>query len=120
LFSHLEADLVWTQETGWQPTTDDVLRFNKESTKVLQLMSDARLAQDEGRMGTALSVYKHLCKHFPDTISASEAYYQTGIMKASKNQFNDAFNAFNIITKQHPEYPRFNDVLQEFLKLLDY
>ncbi|MDR1173323.1 MAG: tetratricopeptide repeat protein [Puniceicoccales bacterium] len=113
--ARLSADIVWTQELGWQSTPDtvSVAKFNKEPLDSLQLMNDARRAQEEGRISMALVGYRNVCKKFPNSIFAPEAYYQIGKIKVSKNQFNDAFKAFTTITKQYPEYPRFNAVLHE-------
>jgi outer membrane protein assembly factor BamD len=88
-------------------------KFNGEPEEVLTLMNDARLAQDDGRIGTALSKYREVQKRFPHSIFAPEAYYQTGKLRTMKSQFNDAFKAFNTIARKYPEYPRFNDVLHE-------
>jgi outer membrane protein assembly factor BamD len=109
----LRADLVWDRSYGWRPTSDVFLEFNGAPKEVLQLMNDARLAQEEDRIGDALSNYSRVCKHFPDTVFAPEAYYQTGKIKVSRRQFNDAFEAFNAIAKKYPKYPRFNNVLRE-------
>ncbi|MDR1413607.1 MAG: tetratricopeptide repeat protein [Puniceicoccales bacterium] len=107
------ADLSWTAEAGWQPTSDVAAEFNGAPKEALELMNVARLAQEKNQHTAALSKYKQLCKQFPDTIFAPEAYYQTGKIKLSRSQFSDAFKAFNTITKKYPEYPRFNDVLHE-------
>ncbi|MDR2432826.1 MAG: tetratricopeptide repeat protein [Puniceicoccales bacterium] len=111
----LNADIVWIQELGWQSTPDasSVSKFNSEPLEALQSMNDARQAQEEGRISMALVGYRNVCKKFPDSIFAPEAYYQIGKIKVSKNQFNDAFKAFTTITKKYPEYPRFNAVLHE-------
>ncbi|MDR1457689.1 MAG: tetratricopeptide repeat protein [Puniceicoccales bacterium] len=107
--------MVWTQELGWQSTPDiaSVSKFNREPLDALQLMNDARQAQEEGRISMALVGYRSLYKKFPDSIFAPEACYQIGKIKVSKNQFNDAFKAFTTITNKYPEYPHFNAVLHE-------
>jgi outer membrane protein assembly factor BamD len=109
----LMADLMWTRDSGWQPTSDIAVKFSKESKEALTLMNDARLAQEDGRMSTAIAKYKTVCKNFQNSIFAPEAYYQTGKIKIGKSQFNDAFKAFSMITRKYPEYSRFNDVLHE-------
>ncbi|MDR2779271.1 MAG: outer membrane protein assembly factor BamD [Puniceicoccales bacterium] len=111
--TYLNADLIWTRESGWQPTPDIASKFHKEPSEALQLMNDAREFQEDGHISIALTGYKNVCKKFPNTIFAPEAYHQIGKIKMSKKQFNDAFKAFTIITKKYPEYPHFNDVLHE-------
>ncbi|MDR1402023.1 MAG: tetratricopeptide repeat protein [Puniceicoccales bacterium] len=107
------ADLFWAQETGWQSTPQTATEFNQAPAEALHLMNDARLAQEKEQHVTALSKYKQICKQFPDTIFAPEAYYQTGKIRIAKGQFGDAFKAFDAITKEYPKYPHFNDVLHE-------
>ncbi|MDR1890962.1 MAG: tetratricopeptide repeat protein [Puniceicoccales bacterium] len=109
--TRLDADLVWTEETGWTSTFDTAFKFNREPPEALLLMNDARSFQEDGAFKHALTIYKDVCKRFPDSIFAPEAYYQIGKMRMSRNQFNDAFKAFTAITQKYPEYPRFNDVL---------
>jgi outer membrane protein assembly factor BamD len=109
--SCLRADLLWTKEAGWHPTPDVAVKFNSEPPKALEAMNNARLAQEEGIASAAIKEYGQVCKNFPKTMFASEAYYQIGRIKMEKCQFNDAFKAFNTIIKQYPEYPHFNDVL---------
>jgi outer membrane protein assembly factor BamD len=113
--TRLNADLVWTRELGWQPTSDSasVSKFNGELLDSLQLMNEARWAQEEGHINMALAKYKSVCKKFPNSIFAPEAYFQIGKIKVSKNQFNDAFKAFTAITNGYPAYPHFNAVLHE-------
>jgi outer membrane protein assembly factor BamD len=107
------AGLTWTQESGWQPTRDSAAQFEKEPADALRTMNDARLAQKDGQLKSALSKYAHVCKKFPASIFAPEAYFQTGKIKLESRQFNDAFKAFNTIVKDYPRYERFNDVLHE-------
>ncbi|MDR3144342.1 MAG: tetratricopeptide repeat protein [Puniceicoccales bacterium] len=113
IISALHADLVWDESYGWKPTADIFFEFNNAPSEVLQLMNDARWAQDADRIGEALANYTRVCKRYPDTIFAPEAYYQIGKIRVSRRQFNDAFDAFNAITKKYPKYPRFNNVLRE-------
>jgi outer membrane protein assembly factor BamD len=109
----LKAEITWSNEKGWVPSDDAIAAFNAASPEALQLMNDASQAENEQRIGHALTKYEMVYKKFPDSIFAPEAYYQTGKIKLSKSQFADAFKAFNSITKKYPEYPHFNEVLRE-------
>jgi outer membrane protein assembly factor BamD len=109
----LRAEIIWARERGWFPSPDVTAAFNDAPEEALKLMNEASLAQDDERISTALTKYEMVCRRFPDTIFAPEAYYQIGKIRVSKNQFNDAFKAFNSIAKKYPEYPHFSEVLRE-------
>lgn len=112
---HLFGDLNWDSERGWYPSADMVDSFERLPNEAVVLMNEARSAQEVGNVGTSLSQYGRIIKRYSDTILAPEAYYQIGVIRMSRNQFNDAFKAFSAIIEKYPDYYRYGDALrQEF------
>lgn len=110
---HLFGDLSWSQDRGWYPSHDIVDSFNRLPDEAVALMNEARAAQEAGNVGTALSQYGKIVKRYDDTVLAPEAYYQIGMIRMSRNQFNDAFKAFSAIIEKYPEYSRYGDALHQ-------
>ena len=110
---HLFGDLNWSQDRGWYPSNDMVDVFDRLPNDAVVIMNEARIAQESGNVGAALSQYGKIVKRYDDTILASEAYYQIGMIRMSRNQFNDAFKAFSAIIEKYPEYSRYGDALHQ-------
>ena len=120
-FVNLHAELLWDNEDGWYATGKDVEAFDKLPDEALDIMDGARLAQEKGDTSVALSKYSKVCEKFPQTILAPEAYFQSGQILMSRNQFNNAFKSFNAIVKKYNDSQRFSEALQkefELMKLL--
>ena len=116
LLPYREEENVWYIQDG-----QDIEVFDKLPDEALDIMCSARLAQEKGDTSVALSKYSKVCEKFPQTILAPEAYFQSGQILMSRNQFNNAFKSFNAIVKKYNDSQRFSEALQkefELMKLL--
>ena len=114
------ADLVWTQESGWQfegGVLGGVLGESASAKNALEAMNKAKEAQLDDSLGTALSYYKLVVDEYPDSIFAPEAYFQMGELYLEMNMFTDSFNCYEKILKNYPDYPKFNLVIAQEYKI---
>ena len=114
------AELVWSQDKGWQVRGGVLSQIVGEAASVenaLDAMNEAKKAQDDGSLWTAINYYKMVAEGFPTSIFAPEAYYQLGILFAEKNMFSDAQRAFDTIIRNYPDYAKFNLVIGQKYKL---
>jgi outer membrane protein assembly factor BamD len=118
LSSNLAGDtIVWTDAKGWRLApgatfTDAGLSTREQRFNALALLTGARRQQDAGNPGTAISRYESVIKKFPGTALACEAHFQCGRIYHDRRQFSDAFDHLNIIIRQHPEFSRYNEVIE--------
>ncbi len=113
----LHAELVWDNNNGWRTEPNDGLTIRTDDFAVLELMNDARSAQEDRKFSTAIAQYQKVCKHYRDSIFAPEAYYQIGKIREQKHQYKAAFKAFTTIINKYPQYPGFTKVLHEQFEL---
>lgn len=109
----LHAELVWDPNNGWRTEPGDGLVIKSEDFPSLELMNEARSAQEDGKFSTAIAKYSKVCKEHRDSVFAPEAYYQTGKIREQKRQYKAAFKAFESVIDKYPQYPGFTKVLHE-------
>lgn len=113
----LYAELIWDRTDGWTTERNDGLVIRSDDFAVLELMNDARAAQEDGKFSVALAKYEKVYKQYRDSIFAPEAYYQTGKIREQKHQYKSAFKAFRAVIDKYPQYPGFTKVLHEQFEL---
>lgn len=109
------ASITWDKESGWSANGGLFEYFygKKIHTKnAVEAMNYAQELQKEKKYSPALRSYKSVYKHFPDSILAPEALYQTGIIRIERKEYAKAFHAFQKILTDYPSYLKFNDVIQ--------
>ena len=119
-FQFAHAELVWSQDKGWQVRGGVLSQVVGEASSVenaLDAMNEAKKAQDDGEYWTAISYYKLVAQEFPNSIFAPEAYYQLGVLYAEKNMFSDSQRSFDNIIKNYPDYAKFNLVVGQKYKV---
>ncbi|HQU09295.1 MAG: hypothetical protein B7X06_02640 [Verrucomicrobia bacterium 21-51-4] len=112
----LFADLQWEQGSGWATPGQHwqaSFRSPEDAEQGLKWMNKAREEQQEGDFGNALDLYKKVWKNYPESLFAPEALYQSGLIRVQKHQYADASELFNKILQEYPDYPRFNEVIQD-------
>lgn len=121
-----QAKLVWTPEEGWhaQGGVTEVMLGGGEldggsSGTALDLMNEARAEQEDGSLGSALSLYDDVIDDYPNSIYAPEAHYQRGLMYTKRSQFTSAKEEFDAILKLYPNYDNFNAVIEAMYKLAE-
>ena len=108
------AALVWEEGKGWTIQGGIIANVVGENVNVqnaLEAMNEGKKAFDEGDYWLALGYYQTVVRDYPTSIFAPEAYYQMAKVYQARGQFENAFNAFEEIVKNYPDYPNFNMVV---------
>ena len=106
------ADLVWSADTGWQVQGGALSGlYGKEATNALQLMNDAKAAEDRNNLGSAASKYEKVAKKYPNSIYAPEALYRSGNARLARRQYYSAFDDFQQMIGRYPNTKRFDEVV---------
>lgn len=116
------ADLVYTPGEGWEykggvlgPLFGDM----GAAKSALELMNNAKAAQDGGRYWSALSQYDQVVSDYPGSVFAPEALFQEGVIYINRHQFEKAFTCFDRIVKRYPDYPNFDSVVRQQFNVAD-
>ncbi len=116
--ARLAADLVWTPEGGWKIEGGVISGLSgEESRTALQLMNDARSAEERHSYGSALRTYRKVTRRFPNSIYAPEAFYRSAYIRLARHQYIKAFQAFQEIVVRYPNSPKFNQVIGEQFRI---
>lgn len=108
----LAADLVWSARTGWRVEGGAFAGITgPEAHKAVDLMNKARLDEEHKSYKSAISSYEKVCKKYPNSIYAPEAYYRMGKLRILRHQYYDAFTAFQALIQRYPNTKRFNEVV---------
>lgn len=116
LSSNLTADLVWTKDEGWKAEGGLAKRFFGEMVTArngLDAMNKAKIEEEKGNDSGALKLYKKVYTEYKTSVLAPEALYQSGLIYKKRHQFSDAFKLLQQIITNYPDYPKFNQVIDE-------
>ncbi|HSH09342.1 MAG TPA: tetratricopeptide repeat protein [Oceanipulchritudo sp.] len=69
-------------------------------------------SQEKGNYRTALRNYKKVFTKFPASYYSAQSLYNTGIIQFNRKNWKDSFGAFQAILLRHPDYPRFNELVE--------
>ncbi len=73
------ADLVWTSQTGWRIEGGLLSGLTgTEGRAALDLMNDAREAEEKNSLRRAAKIYEKVARKYPHSIYAPEALYRAG------------------------------------------
>lgn len=112
--SRLAADLVWHPDTGWRIDGGVLSGLSGvEGRNALELMNNARRAEERGNLGSAIKTYNKVVKRYGTSIYTPEALYRTARLYLERKQYNKAFDAFQNIVTRYPNTPRFNEIIGE-------
>ena len=110
----LRAELVWTPSTGWQIEGGAVAAFTgEESRNALDLMNRARAAKEHGHYRRAVKLYHRVCKKYNKSVYGPEAYNRTAQIRLIQRRFGKAFDAYQQIIVNYPNYEKFDTVISE-------
>lgn len=119
-FATLQADLVWSRESGWG-AEGGVLELIIDKTptahNALEAMNLARQAQEEKDYRAAINLYQQVYNTCPNSILAPEALYQVGLIRMERCEFNKAFRIFEKIITDYPNYPKFDKIIETQFKI---
>lgn len=110
--ARLAADLVWSAKTGWRVEGGAFAGITgPEAHKAVDLMNRARLDEEHKSYKSAIGGYEKVCKKYPNSIYAPEAYYRIGKLRTVRHQYYDAFQSYQALIQRYPSTKRFNEVI---------
>jgi len=110
--ARLAADLVWSKKTGWRVEGGVFAGVTgPEARKAVDLMNKARADEENKSYKSAIGSYEKVCKKYPNSIYAPEAYYRIGKLRTARKQYYDAFKAYQALIQRYPNTKRFNEVI---------
>ncbi len=84
-----------------------------QNEEAMEIMEMASLAQQKKKYKEALDLYKQIYKKYPASYYSPEAYFQSGEIYLAQNNLKKAFQSYNFSIVRHPDFPRFNEVLEK-------
>lgn len=112
--SRLHADLVWTPGQGWR-VEGGVLGglAGEEGRNALELMNNARNAEEAGNLGRAIKGYERTSRRYPNSVYAAEALYRIGLLREKRHEYYKAFDALQELIQKYPSNERFAQVIAD-------
>ncbi len=108
------ADLVWTPENGWRAeggVLAPLVAPEGGGSKALDLMNEARAAEEKGSLATAASIYERVAKKYPRSELAGEALFRAGSLRLDRRQYITAFERFQDVVALHPDTPHYDRII---------
>lgn len=90
-----------------------------QNERALELMEKANAVRDKKRYGNAIDIYKQVYKTYPTCSYAPEAYFQVGNIHSARNDYKKAFKSYNFAIIRHPDFSRFNEVIEKQFNIAD-
>jgi outer membrane protein assembly factor BamD len=81
------------------------------------LFEEAVEAEGRGKLKKALRIYKKINKKYPASDYAPQALYNTGIIEFKRKKWKNSFSAFQQILIFHPDFPRFNELVENQFRI---
>lgn len=108
----LDAEVTWSPETGWRVEGGILSDLaSADGRNALELMNQARSAEEAGNQGKALDAYEKVVKKYPSSVFAADAYYRIAGIRHARHEYFKAFDAYQQIISRYPNTEKFNDVV---------
>jgi outer membrane protein assembly factor BamD len=112
--ARLSAELVWTPGQGWRVEGGALAGLSGEDGRnALELMNNARTAEEKGETKRAIKGYEKVSKKYPNSIYAAESLYRTGLLYEKRKQFFNAFDSLQEMVQKYPSSEKFTLVIAE-------
>lgn len=112
--ARLHAELVWTPGQGWRIEGGALAGLvGDEARNALELMNEARSAEENGGVRKALKQYKRVADRYPNSVYAAEALYRTGMIRMQRKEYYKAFEAYQNMLQRYPNSEKFSQVIAE-------
>lgn len=106
------AELVWTPGQGWRIEGGALAGITgEEGRNALDLMNQARAAEEAGSFRKALKGYERVSKRYPNSVFAAEALYRSGLLREKRREYYKSFDSFQQLVMRYPNSERFNQVI---------
>jgi outer membrane protein assembly factor BamD len=76
------------------------------------IYEEALAAEQAGRLNKALKKYRSISKKYPASDFAAQALYNSGVIQFKREKWKKSFQAFQDILIYHPDFPRFNELVE--------
>ena len=106
------ANLVWDDATGWSATKETTKALTDNDTHVIEMMNDAKRAQEAKNYSKALKIYKKITKEYTKSVCAPEAHYQSALIYNKKRQYKLAFKELDKISTKYQDFYNLDAVLK--------
>ncbi|MEC8650801.1 MAG: outer membrane protein assembly factor BamD, partial [Verrucomicrobiota bacterium] len=83
----------------------------EDEGEAIALIEQGKTKLENGSRRSAERIFKKVIKKYPTTIAAGESLYLRGKIKMANGQWIKAFDLMQIIIEEHPEYPKFDQVI---------
>lgn len=116
------AALEWDAQNGWQAKGGiaEVLAGEispDNARNAIELMNQgAQEALDENYR-TAIKRYTRVIDEYESSILVPEAWFQIGLIQIKRENWTQAFEAFDIIAKSYPQYEKMDSVIIQQLDI---
>lgn len=84
----------------------------EQTAKAAPIYEKALKAQQSGRERSALRGYKTIFEKYPASDFSAQALYNTGVIEYERGNWKKSFTAFQSILIRHPDFPRFNELVE--------
>jgi outer membrane protein assembly factor BamD len=118
--------LASAQTVAWRPGLGWIIEGNgapgvppAEARKALELMNQAREAEDKGAYRSAIRGYTRVSKRYPASVYAPEALYRSAQLHLKRRNLPKAFESYDAIVRRYPQYPRFDTIIGEQYGIAD-
>lgn len=114
------ADLIWDKERGWYAEGGLAeLFFPREgqASNAVEAMNKAKELQEAGEYSEAISLYEFVYNNYELSIFAPEALLQMGYIYRERNRIESAFEQYETIVREYPNYDKFNKVIEAQYRL---
>ena len=112
--AQLHAELVWTPGQGWRLEGGALPGLAGEDGRIaLDLMNEARNAEEAGNLKRALKLYKRVADRYSNSVFAAEALYRTGAIRMKRREYYKAFDAYQLMLARYPNSEKFSQVIAE-------
>ncbi|QYM80176.1 outer membrane protein assembly factor BamD [Horticoccus luteus] len=112
--ARVSAEIVWNPQTGWSLEGGSLSGLaGPEARNALELMNNARRAEDRGSAGSAIGSYSKVAKKYPNSIYAPEALFRAAHLRLGRKEYFKAFEAFQSLISRYPNTRRFNEIIGE-------
>lgn len=108
------ADLVWTPGQGWRVEGGVLAGITGDDARnALELMNNARNAEEAGQTKRAIKNYERVAKRYPNSLYAAEALYRAGLLYEQRREYYKAFDTLQEIVQKYPNNARFSQVIAD-------
>ena len=108
------AEMVWSPQTGWRVEGGALSGLaGPDGKKALDLMNDARAAEEKGSTRAAVKAYASVAKKYPNSVYAPEALYREAKLLLVRKDYIKSFESYQEIISRYPNTKRFNEIIGE-------